>query len=123
MHPVRKVISDTYGGENGYNEYVMYREDSNGNIIYPSAVLITGIEPNESEIKAAAYLGVPLVKINKSKYISTNTYDITVNDITPSDLLNKQGEWLSLKKSIQEINTILSVQSNEIGEGQASKKM
>ena len=123
LHPVRKVISDTYGGENGYNEYVMYREDSNGNIIYPSAVLITGIEPNESEIKAAAYLGVPLVKINKSKYISTNTYDITVNDITPSDLLNKQGEWLSLKKSIQEINTILSVQSNEIGEGQASKKM
>lgn len=119
FRPVRSVIDNT----TGYNEYVMYRENSNGNIIMPSAVLVTGDEANEAEIQAAAYLGVPLVKINKSKYVSTNSYDISHNEITPNAVLNKKDKWISLKKSIEEIQTVLSVDSSEIIDEEGIKKM
>lgn len=119
FRPVRSVIDNTIG----YNEYVMYRENSNGNIIMPSAVLVTGDEANEAEIQAAAYLGVPLVKINKSKYVSTNSYDVSHNEITPNEVLNKKDKWISLKKSIEEIQTVLSVDSSEIIDEEGIKKM
>ena len=115
FRPVRSVISNTYDGENGYNEYVMYREDGNGNIIYPSAVLVTGSEPNEFEIRAASYLGVPLVRINKSKYLNAVGYEITPNDIIPSDFLNKKVKWVSLKRSIEQIY------DNILGSGSETK--
>ena len=43
-----------------YNEYVVYRDG-----VYPSGILVTGLVPSNSEKQAAAYLGVPLVKVNK----------------------------------------------------------
>ena len=67
--PIRKVIIETYHGESGYNEYVYYRQYSESmQSLRPSAILIRGENPTESEIQAAVYLNVPLVKINKEKY-------------------------------------------------------
>ena len=119
FRPVRNIIDDTVG----YNEYVMYRENSAGNIIMPSAVLITGDEPNEAEKQAAVYLGVPLVKINRNKYLNTNSYDIEHNEITPSEILNKKDKWVTLKKSIEEIQSILVADEDEMLVEEGIKKM
>lgn len=80
------TMKETIENTNSYNEYVFYRENSNGEYIYPSAVLVVGMEPNKYEIDAACYLNVPLVKfndvnINNSKSTTDNkevlpyTYD------------------------------------------------
>ena len=119
FRPVRNIIDNTFG----YNEYVMYRENSAGNIIMPSAVLVTGVEPIDAEIQAAVYLGVPLVRINKRKYDSTNSYDISHNEITPSEVLNKKDKWISLKRSIEEIQIVLGSNSSEIVDEEGIKKM
>ena len=52
----------------------------------PSAILIRGDEPTESEIQAAAYLSkirgkdIPLVKINKSKYQINSSEEMRKKD-------------------------------------------
>ncbi len=56
---VDNILSNT--DSNGYNEYVVYRNNAK-----PSGILVTGVEANSAEIEAAARLGVPLVKINYS---------------------------------------------------------
>lgn len=105
LHPIREVINRTY--ENGYNEYVMYREDSQGNKIYPSAVMVTEEEPNEAEIRAALYLGVPLVKIKKAKYQSMTEIQITPRDISLDYRLKSKEEWDTIRESIGEMQEIV----------------
>ena len=46
-----------------FSEYVVYREDKKGNIIYPCGVLVSGNKPKRAEINASAYLKVPLIKL------------------------------------------------------------
>ena len=106
LHPVRQVINSTYHGSNGYNEYVFYREDSQGRVIYPSAVLVAGDEPNEAEIQAAIYLGVPLVKINEYVYDKKREPGERL-DITPSRKTRSIEEWKELRKSIDVIRTMV----------------
>lgn len=65
VKPVRKLITL----EKGHNECVLYRENINGASLYPSGVLVTGLMPTQEEKQAASYLGVPLVKFYKKKYI------------------------------------------------------
>jgi len=48
---------------NTFSEYVVYREDAEGNQIYPCGILVSGNKPNRYEINAAAYLDVPLIKL------------------------------------------------------------
>lgn len=64
VKPVRKLITL----KKVHNECVLYRENINGGSLYPSGVLVTGIMPTQEEKQAAAYLGVPLVKLYKKKY-------------------------------------------------------
>lgn len=59
--------------DTGYNEYNFYVENSDVSLMYPSAVKVVGEEPNQAEIDAASYLGIPLVKIHKKeKTITSN---------------------------------------------------
>ena len=88
-NPIRETICETYHEEYekkgklkyGHNEYTYFR-----NGIMPSAVLIRGDEPTESEIQAAAYLSkicgkdIPIVKINKSKYPINSTEEMRKKD-------------------------------------------
>ena len=46
-----------------FSEYVIYREDEDGNQIYPCGILVSGNKPNRYEINAAAYLDIPLIKL------------------------------------------------------------
>ena len=63
--PVNRMLKNTHKDESSHNEYVVYREDLNGNSVYPSGVLVTGEKPHENEVEAAKILGVPLIKVKK----------------------------------------------------------
>ena len=60
MLPFRRLVrnTETHGSET-YNEYDVFRDN-----LVPSGIAFMGDEPTEEEINAAAYLGVPLVKID-----------------------------------------------------------
>ncbi len=107
LHPIREVIAKTY--QDGYNEYVMYREDNQGRKIYPSAVMVTGVEPNEAEIKSALYLGIPLVKINKTKYQNMTPIQIAPKTTVLDYQLKSKEEWDTIMESVGEMQTILEV--------------
>lgn len=81
------IISQT----KDFNEYVVYREDNNGNIIYPCGVLVSGDTPKKAEINAAAYLGIPLIKllpIKKSINPLIMDYDERIINNDNVELLN-----------------------------------
>ena len=109
LRPVRKIINQTYKGNGGYNEYVFYREDNQGNTIYPSAILVQESEPSEGEIQAAIYLGVPLVKINKEKYTKRNKQEIKEKrkDLKASHNMRPIEKWKELRRSIEKIKKIM----------------
>lgn len=65
FRPIKKQIQLNDGS---HTEFVLYRDSSNGNSIYPSGILIQNEMPTQAEINAAAYLNVPLVFINHEKY-------------------------------------------------------
>lgn len=65
FRPIKKQIQLNEGS---HTEFVLYRDSSNGNSIYPSGILIQNEMPTQAEINAAAYLNVPLVFINHEKY-------------------------------------------------------
>lgn len=65
FRPIKKQIQLNEGS---HTEFVLYRDSSNGNPIYPSGILIQNEMPTQAEINAAAYLNVPLVFINHEKY-------------------------------------------------------
>lgn len=64
-YPTKIIIDNT--GTNKYNEYNILRENEDGSTIYPCGVKVVGEIPTQSEIDAAAYLGVPLIKLHKTK--------------------------------------------------------
>lgn len=60
MAPFRRLVRNTeVHGSETYNEYDIFRDD-----LVPSGIAFMNEEPTEEEINAAAYLGVPLVKID-----------------------------------------------------------
>ena len=65
FRPIKKQIQLNEGS---HTEFVLYRDSSNGNPIYPSGILIQNEMPTQAEINAAAYLNVPIVFINHEKY-------------------------------------------------------
>lgn len=111
--PVRDVIKTT--SNYSYNEYVMYREDNQGNIIYPGGVYVTGEEPTEAEKQAAVYLGVPLVKINKSKYVDREDIKIDYN-VQAIEPLHSKEEWHQLRQNIIEIKEMIGLKEEEVEE-------
>ena len=60
MAPFRRLVrnTETHGSET-YNEFDVFRDN-----LVPSGIAFMGNDPTEKEINAAAYLGVPLVKID-----------------------------------------------------------
>ena len=60
MAPFRRLVrnTETHGSET-YNEFDAFRDN-----LAPSGIAFMGSEPTVEEINAAAYLGVPLVKID-----------------------------------------------------------
>lgn len=60
MAPFRRLVrnTETHGSET-YNEFDVFRDN-----LVPSGIVFMGNDPTEEEINAAAYLGVPLVKID-----------------------------------------------------------
>lgn len=58
----RNITMSKYGSYN-YAEYLYYRYG-----LMASAIKVLGDKPNKYEIQAAAYLDIPLVKINSNKY-------------------------------------------------------
>lgn len=85
------------------NEYVVYRENENGVNLYPCGILVIGEEPSQSEIEAANYLNVPLVKrklikrINKS---NSNSQDNVLNEIDDQIVDNTFYEYIQKKVDI-----------------------
>lgn len=71
------TLKETIANTDYYNEYVFYRENNNGEHIYPSAVLVVSSEPTQYEIDAACYLNIPLVKMN---HVNSNTSENKISD-------------------------------------------
>lgn len=118
--PTTETINKTKTNAGDYNEFTIYREDSNGNSIYPTGVFIRGTEPSPSEIDAAAYLGVPLVKINKQLYEEkTNNQqeekDDTlelIEELNHDQELQENVTYIDLLNELDEIQE-LQVEENE----------
>ena len=83
------TLDNIISASRSFSEYVVYREDNKGNVIYPCGVLVSGNRPKHVEINAAAYLGVPLIKLlpikkntiplivdNEEKIISNDAIDV-----------------------------------------------
>lgn len=99
--PIRNNVESL--NEKGYCEYVLYREDSNGRVVYPAAILSNEDEPSQAEIMAAAYLQVPIIHIN-NKYLNRNkqNQDISNSQATPQ---LKSPEMI--KRQLEEMKNIL----------------
>ena len=60
MAPFRRIVRNTeIHGSETYNEFDIFRDN-----LVPSGIAFMDVNPTEEEINAAAYLGVPLVKID-----------------------------------------------------------
>lgn len=115
--PIRKNVDSLH--HKNYCEYVLYREDNEGNVIYPTAILSTNYRPSQSEIIAAAYLQVPILHINEDydyDYDNDNDNDYKDVDLIESnknqDISNSQSIAQSksqeqLKNQLQEMKNIL----------------
>ena len=77
FRPIKKQIQLNKGS---HTEFVLYRDSSNGNPIYPSGILIQKELPTQAEINAAAYLNVPIVYINHEKYQNMSNNFESKND-------------------------------------------
>ena len=51
------------GHDGNYNEVVGYRAG-----VMPKAILCTGLEPNEYQVRAADYFGIPIIRVDMQKY-------------------------------------------------------
>ena len=85
-----------------YCEYVLYRENNNGDLIYPSAILSIDDEPNQSEVIAAAYLHVPIIYINDLYYKTTKE-----KDVSSAQLISQSEFDKLLKQQLEEMKSIL----------------
>ena len=95
---LKDIMNNT--ATNHYNEYVYNRDG-----LYPSGVLVSGNEPTDAEINAAAYLKVPLVKINVEKY--KYGHDNFVENKENEDNKKKIEEYRQLKKLIEETSSAI----------------
>lgn len=87
-----------------YNECVLYRRDSKGNYLYPSAIITREKQPTQYEIDAAAYLGIPIVYINKEYYLNTAIEEKTL----PEEKHDKPTE---LKEQLMKLKDLLEISS------------
>ncbi len=103
--PINDIIDATRCHHAGYNEYIMYRDG-----LYPNAVLVRGLKPRKSEINAAAYLGIPLVKIHKSKYKKK------VVESSPKlpDAIDDKKELCELKMVLERLQELIGEQNDHI---------
>ncbi len=97
MYPFRRLVRNTeVHGSETYNEFDVFRDN-----LVPSGIAFMGNDPTEEEINTAAYLGVPLVKIEDlqesfrkdSFSISRNgilSYDQSFYNIKDHEYENKQ---------------------------------
>ena len=106
--PIRRnVESLNQYSYSGYCEYVLYRENNNGEAIYPSAILSADAEPTQSEIIAAAYLQIPILHVNDIYLDLDETHK-------NGDILNSQPRQKShkshktIQKELQELKNILT---------------
>lgn len=100
--PIRKNVDSL--NKKGYCEYVLYREDNKGKVIYPTAILSTENEPSQSEIMAAAYLQIPIVHINNNKYLNKNKQNQGASNSKTNMQLKSQE---MIKHQLQEMKNIL----------------
>ena len=114
FNSVRINIINTIISNQEYNEYVYYRDD-----IKPGAILIRGDEPSKYELQAAAYLDVPLVKINKERYPKMSATEMQKKELELKSYYdNLYAERTSLNMAIdlnklQELkNMLLSLYGN-----------
>ena len=91
------TFENTLNKTMNYSEYVYYREDLNGNGIYPCGVLVSGKKPNKYEIMAAAYLGIPLIKL------------LPVKEKTPVNIIidNKIALDDDIDEYLQQVKTLV----------------
>ena len=61
LNSLNQATCSTHGGN--YNEVVGYREG-----VMPKAILCNGPEPNDDQIRAADYFGIPIIRVNMQKY-------------------------------------------------------
>lgn len=109
--PINDIINATKLNCTGYNEYIMYRDG-----LYPNAVLVRGFKPKQAEINAAAYLGVPLVKIHKSKYKRTrNNFESSKINIVENEL-KKYNDLHDLKIILDQLQSLIQNYNNDIDE-------
>lgn len=101
FRPIKKLIQKNSGS---HTELVFYRNSENNKSIYPTGVLTFNNPPTQSEINAAAYLNVPIVFINREKYINrTNTQEINQQQFVPTS-----EDYIKLKESILELKESLN---------------
>lgn len=111
LAPLKDIIDATKVNHLGYNEYIMYRDG-----LYPNAILVRGIQPRKKEIDAAAYLGVPLVKIHKSKYRGQKKEESTskLQDENNDEIVKK--ELYDLKILLEKLQALIYEQGNDESE-------
>ena len=110
------TVDNTLNKTSSYNEYVYYRENDDGSYIYPSGILVTGDKPNQAEIDAAAYLSVPLIKLNPVKEKEKNQ----VSEVQEETSINKKEELIKELKMMKEYLTELelsktNLDNNDVG--------
>ena len=99
FRPIKKQIQLNKGS---HTEFVLYRDSSNGNPIYPSGILIQNEMPTQAEINAAAYLNVPIVFINHEKYKNKgNSFESKSDNTEPYKPTSE--DYRLLKESLIEL--------------------
>ena len=99
FRPIKKQIQLNEGS---HTEFVLYRDSSNGNSIYPSGILIQNEMPTQAEINAAAYLNVPLVFINHEKYKNKSNSLESKSDNTEPDKPTSE-DYRLFRESLMEL--------------------
>jgi len=106
-HVFFDIVDNVMEKTNEYNEYVTLRENSDGTFLYPCGVKVTGKEPNQYEIDAAAYLGVPLIKV--MPVLKKEQQDVVeenqTQSVTKKEELEKIKDYL-MNITIEEENII-----------------
>lgn len=108
---INDIINATKTNCTGYNEYIMYRDG-----LYPNAILVRGIKPKQSEINAAAYLGVPLVKIHKSKYKKLKNNLLEKEISVTNREVKKADDLKDLKMILEQLQSLVQNFDNDINE-------
>ena len=94
LDTLKNIAKHTTG--NNHNEYTVLRENEDGQIMYPCGVKVVGDKPTQAEIDAAAYLGVPLIKLNRINTPNqTQVMEEIIDNIPSSPEINELEEQLT----------------------------